>query len=297
MPTRSDEPQVLSCEGRVAAPRARRSIIVSADDFGLSHGVNTAIERAHRNGILDTTSLMVAAPAAADAVARARSLPHLHVGLHVVLVNGTPALPPERVPDLVDDRGNFPTDLFAAGVRYFFHPHARAQLEAEIRAQFQAFAATGLPLDHVNAQNHMHVHPTVLSLILRVGRDFGVRAIRIPYEPFGPSWESNHTQWNTRLGSAVFLAPWLSLMRRRIHAAGIATNDYVFGMNDTAHMGSERVVRILAHLPEGVSEMYFHPDEGNEELAALVDPRVREALAGSGAARTSFTELAMERAG
>src|SRR5690242_17693655 len=123
-----------------------RQLIVTADDFGLSTAVNEAIERGHREGILSTTSLMVAAPATPDAVERARRTPTLHVGLHVVLVNGRPALPPEEVPLLVDERGMFETDLFRAGVRYFFTPGIRKQLEAEIRAQFAAFAATGLPL-------------------------------------------------------------------------------------------------------------------------------------------------------
>src|SRR5581483_10627457 len=105
-----------------------------------------------------------------------------------VVVHGCPILPPESVPDLVDAAGAFPTDLFSAGVRYFFSRRARKQLEAEIRAQFQAFAETGLPLDHVNAQSHLHVHPTVFALLLQIGREFGMRAMRLPYEPFGFSY-------------------------------------------------------------------------------------------------------------
>ena len=111
-----------------------RDVIFSADDFGISEEVNEAVEAAHCNGILSTTSLMVAAPATADAIQRARSLPDLHVGLHVVLVNGRPALPPERVPALVDRNGDFATDLAAAGVNFFFTRGVRRQLEAEIRA-------------------------------------------------------------------------------------------------------------------------------------------------------------------
>ncbi len=116
---------------------------------------------------------MVSAPATADAVERAHRLPELRVGLHLVLVNGRATLPPERVPDLVDEDGNFSSDLGGAGVRYFFDRRARRQLEAEIRAQFEAFARTGLALDHVNAQNHLHVHPTILTSIMRIGA--GVR--------------------------------------------------------------------------------------------------------------------------
>jgi len=109
---------------------------------------------------------MAAEPAAADAVARARRMPGLRVGLHLVLVEGRPVLPPERVPDLVDAQGFFRENMVRAGIAFFFRPKVRRQLEAEIEAQFSAFAATGLPLDHVNAHKHFHLHPTVTSMIL-----------------------------------------------------------------------------------------------------------------------------------
>lgn len=281
-----------------------RQLIVTADDFGLSTAVNEAIERGHREGILSTTSLMVAAPATDDAIERARRTPTLHVGLHVVLVNGRPALPPQQVPLLVDERGMFETGLFRAGVRYFFTPGIRKQLEAEIRAQFAAFAASGLPLDHVNAQNHLHVHPTVLSLILKVGREYGVRAIRIPREPFWPSWRAMRTHAPARFANSVFLLPWLSLMRLRLHLAGIATNDYVFGMIDTGHMTPERVRRYLASLPDGTSELYVHPATHTwpeafppdydfaGEFAALIDPQAIDYVRRSGVRATTFSELA-----
>ncbi|HET9097914.1 MAG TPA: hopanoid biosynthesis-associated protein HpnK [Candidatus Baltobacteraceae bacterium] len=284
-----------------------RQLIVTADDFGLAVPVNEAIERGHREGILSTASLMVAAAATQDAVERARRLPGLRVGLHVVLVNGSPASPPERIPLVVRADGTFETDLFRAGIRYFFTPGIRRELETEIRAQFEAFKATGLPLDHVNAQNHLHVHPTVLSLILKVGRDYGVRAIRIPREPFWPSWRAARTQRNARIANSAFLLPWLWLMSVRLHRAGIATNDYVFGMIDTGHMTPPRVREYLAHLPHGTSELYVHPATHTwpqafppdydfaGEFASLVDANVIDDLRRSDVRRVTFTELARAR--
>ena len=121
-----------------------------------------------------------------DAVDRAGRLPSLRVGLHLVLVNGTPISRPQAVPDLVDQRGRFSPHLFRAGINFFFSSGVRQQLEREIRAQFQAFWGTGLPLDHVNCHNHMHLHPTIGGLILKVGREYGLRAVRYPYEPVLP---------------------------------------------------------------------------------------------------------------
>src|SRR5262245_21528684 len=165
-----------------------KQIIVTADDFGLCEEVNDAVEIAHRHGILSAASLMVSAPAAKDAIDRALRLPSLRVGLHIVLVDGRPTLPTEKIPELVDANGAFPNDLSRAAVRWFFSPAARRQLEREIRAQFDAFHSTGLAFDHVNAHNHMHVHPTVLGIVLQLASTFGVRALRLPYEPLAPGW-------------------------------------------------------------------------------------------------------------
>ena len=128
---------------------------------------------------------MVGAPEAANAIERAKRLPGLGVGLHIVLVRGRPVLPPAAIPDLVDGDGRFHGDLARAGFRFFFLPRARRQLAAEIRAQFEAFRDSGLTLDHVNAHNHMHLHPTVLGLILKIGAAYGLRAVRLPFEPLG----------------------------------------------------------------------------------------------------------------
>ncbi len=274
-----------------------KRVIVTADDFGLAVAVNEAVEIACRDGVLTTASLMVGAAAAPDAIERAHRLPGLRVGLHVVLVDGRPLLPPERLPALVGADGEFRRDLLAAGLRCFFLPGARTQIEQELRAQFSAFVATGLPLDHVNAHNHFHLHPTVLGLILKVGREFGMRAIRLPREPHG-------------VGSAgVALAPWTALMRARLSWAGIRCNDYVLGLSETGAMTEATVLALLDRaggLPEGsVSELYFHPAtrrcpelartmptyDHQGELQALTSPRVRAALERRGLTRIAFGDL------
>jgi len=244
-----------------------KRLIITADDFGLTTEVNEAIERAHRDGVLTSASTMIAEEAAGDAVARARRLPSLRVGLHITVVDGRSIVTGKPLPK----------NLFAAGVAYFFF--RRAELEREIRAQFEAFAKTGLPLDHVDAHHHMHTHPTVFSTILRVGREYGMRAIRIPREPFLASWRASRDRFASRLIWTVFLWPWLTLMRVRARRAGLTVNDAIFGMNDWQAMTADRVLRIIENLPPGTSEIYFHPRiAGDEQSAALTDPRLRVAL-------------------
>ena len=237
-------------------------LIVTGDDFGLSLPVNQAIEQAHREGILNTTSLMVGAPAATDAIERARRLPGLNVGLHLAVARCRPTAPVHLVPDLVDEHGDLSHDLVRAGFRYFFLPRARRQLAVEIRAQFEAYRATGLPLDHVNAHNHMHLHPTVFALLLEIGREFGLRAVRIPYEPPLLAWRATGDRLLSRLCLWLFLAPWIKLMKWRLRKAGLCSNDFLFGLTDSSKMNRNTVQGFFRQVPEGVTEIYFHPAVG-----------------------------------
>ncbi len=253
-----------------------KQLIVTADDFGAAREVNDAVERAYKDGILTTASLMVAAPAAADAVNRAKAM-SLPVGLHLVLVEGRPVLPAAEIPDLVDTDGFFRNDMVRAGVDMFFLPYVRRQLAAEIEAQFKAFAATGLTLDHVNAHKHFHLHPTIAGLTLRIGRHFGLKAIRVPYEP-----AEVLRRIEPETGGSFVVETWARRLRKRLAAVGIFSPDRVFGLAWSGAMTPARLHGLLAHLPDGVSEIYLHPATASgfslaapgyryeDELAALV---------------------------
>lgn len=289
-------------------------LIVTADDFGLHEAVNEAVERAARAGTLTAASLMVSAPAAADAVRRARALPRLRVGLHLTLADGRAELPPEQISRLVDRSGGFTggsgIDLALQGWRWFALPPVRRELRAEIRAQFEAFARTGLLLDHVNAHKHLHLHPTVLALILEIGREFGLRAVRFPAEPAWFARECARAQGAGPVAAAMLaaagLAPWLAIMRRRLDAAGMERNDQVFGIASSGTMDEMKVLSILERLPAGATEIYLHPAtragsalapsmagyRHTDELSALLSPRVAAAVAASRAPRGGFLDLA-----
>ncbi|MDR3537637.1 MAG: hopanoid biosynthesis-associated protein HpnK [Acetobacteraceae bacterium] len=278
-----------------------KRVIFSADDFGLSEAVNEGIERAHRDGLLRSASLMVAGPAAADAVHRARRLPGLRVGLHLVVIEGPAALSPPEIPALLDANGQIPSDQLRLGLRYFFRPAVRRQLEAEIRAQFHAFAATGLTLDHANAHKHMHLHPTVGALMLRIGRSYGLRAIRVPAEP---PWVLAACGTPGSLGDRL-LYRWTDLLHHQARRAGMVVNDHCFGLAWSGRMTAERLQRLAEHLPEGVSEIYFHPAAGRDatldrlmpdyqhegELQTLLHPGVAAAFRAAGAILIGYDTL------
>jgi chitin disaccharide deacetylase len=267
-----------------------KRLIVTADDFGAAREVNDAVEAAHRGGILTAASLMVSAPAASDAIARARRMPDLRVGLHLVLAEGRPVLPAGAVAHLVDRNGNFRSDMAALGAVISFSRRARLELAAEITAQFEAFRATGLTLDHCNAHKHFHLHPVVGRLMAAIGARFGLRATRIPLEP---AHVLRAIEPQTSRRPALLTTPFALLLRRRYRAAGLLAPDRVFGLQWSGQMTEGRLSGLIRHLPEGLSEIYLHPATGpyegsapgyryREEFHALMAAGVAEACRGPG---------------
>ncbi|HEY1749326.1 MAG TPA: hopanoid biosynthesis-associated protein HpnK [Xanthobacteraceae bacterium] len=266
-------------------------LAVTADDFGLSEPVNAAVEEAHRRGILSAASLMVGAPAAADAVKRARALPNLRVGLHVVLVNDDPMLPSGQIPALVDSSGRLRNDLVGYSLRSVVSPAVRRQIGAEVTAQFEAYRATGLPLDHVNAHRHFHLNPVVAAAIVDIGRRYGMQALRVPVEPWRTVAEIDPQ--TSRLAARV-VGPWAACLRGQIRRTGLITADAVFGLAWSGAMTKARVAALLGRLPPGFVEIYLHPATTDafagstpgyryaDEFAALCDPDCVAAVRRSG---------------
>ena len=267
-----------------------KGLIVTADDFGAAREVNDAVAAAHRNGILSAASLMVSAPAADDAIARAQRLPSLRVGLHVVLSEGRPLLPASAVSRLIDRDGRFRSNLTALGVALACSRQARRQLAAEISAQFGAFRDSGLALDHCNAHQHFHLHPLVGDLLASIGRRFGVRAVRVPLEPMAVL---RKVEPRTSGASAALTLPLALALRRRLRNQGLVAADSVFGLKWSGQMTRSRLLGLVRHLPPGLNEIYLHPATGPfpgaapgyhyaSELEALTAPEVVAACRTSG---------------
>jgi hopanoid biosynthesis associated protein HpnK len=281
-----------------------RTLVVTADDFGLSMPVNDAVEQAHVHGILTAASLMVGAPACDDAAERARRLPRLGVGLHLTLVDGCPVLPPEQVPGLAGPDGRFSTDPVGFGAALFFSSELRRQAEAEITAQFEKFRRTGLVMDHINGHQHFHMHPVVSRMIAKLAPGFGRPPVRIPVEPLLPSYAATSDRFFDRLLSWLFFGAQTRLLRHRAIASGSPVNDYVFGLNDSGAMVETRVLQFLDRLPSGISEFYFHPATKRwagvdnlpehyrpiEEFAALTQASVKAKVNSLGLTPVSFRE-------
>ncbi len=285
---------------------AARRLIVSADDFGMSPGVNAGILRAHRDGILTDAGLMVTGAALDEAVDFARDNPSLSVGLHLVLVQGRAASPAREIPALVDSSGHFSVNPIISGLRYFFQPYIRRQLEREVRAQLEKFVATGLELSHIDGHLNIHMHPAVLSILLDLADEFGIRAVRLSRESLAPAlrFDRSHLTRKCFEATAFHGLGWLA--GRRLRTRSIRHPQHMYGLHQTGRVTEEYLLHTFAELPDGVSEIYCHAGvvdaeaarwrpadyRSEAELRALTSERIRDALRQNGIALTSYRDMA-----
>ena len=284
---------------------SKRKLIVSADDFGMSAGVNAGIVEAHRDGVLTNTSLMVNGAAFEEAVALAKEHPSLAVGLHLVLVQGRSTLPQSAIPNLVDGDGYFDNAPILTGMRYYFQSGVRDELQAEIDAQIDKFLSTGLVPSHVDGHLNIHMHPAVLPLLLRTASSRGITAMRVTREALLPAlrFDRSHALRKT-FEAGAFNALALS-MRKQMGKVGMVHPDRIFGLHQTGQVSEDYVLQLFPDLPGGVTEVYCHPahvDEeaarwrpaeyrGDVELEAMTSAAVRAAVGENDIELISYREL------
>lgn len=286
-------------------PQSQRRLIVNGDDFGLSPQVNAGILYAHTHGILTSASLMVNGLAWQEAVTLAKETPTLSVGLHLTLVQGRAVLPPHLLTRITRPSGNFFDDPTTTGLRYFFSRQARTQLRDECRAQIERFLATGLPLTHIDGHLHIHLHPTVLDVLLELAPEYGIKTMRLTREDLKTSLACDaHHVLHKRWESFMFV----QLARnaeRKFRARGIVFPDALFGLHQSGDVNERYLLALLPKLPCGVTELYSHPAflpcrevqywtptyRRDQELAALTSPAVQEMLTAQNVQLTSYREL------
>jgi hopanoid biosynthesis associated protein HpnK len=247
-------------------------LIVNADDFGLTQGVNRAVAELHAAGAVTSATLMAQGTAGGEAIALALKTPSLGVGCHVVLVDGKPALSPSDIPHLADQsNGDFRPTLweFLRAV----HSHGPwtkvsaldSEIEAETAAQIAQLQARGLRLTHVDTHKHTHMFPAVLRPVLRAARAAGIRTVRNPFEP---AWSRRATPRSALLRRAqLSLLQHLQPTFRRIVAEeGFTTTDGAIGVLATGQLDAALISALLRDLPEGTWELVTHPGANDADL-------------------------------
>jgi chitin disaccharide deacetylase len=261
-------------------PNSPRRLIVNADDFGLSHSVNEAVVRAHRESILTSASLMVNEAGFDEAIRLAKANPKLGVGLHLTLLHGHSALPPEKIPGLVNSRGEFSNSPVGVGMKYFFDDDLREPLRAEIHAQFEKFHSTGLPLDHVNGHLHLHLHPVIFKILMEDSEKLGIRHFRLTRDCLARSRRMSSGHLFYKVSHAVIYECLSRRARAPLRQKGIKHAQITFGLLQDGRVDEEYLLKLFPELPPGDSELYSHPslDRFKHEFDALISPRVREQI-------------------
>ena len=250
-------------------------LIVNADDFGLTSGVNRAIVELHQAGVLTSTTLMAKAAATEEASRLALATPSLGVGCHVVLVDGEPALPPSEVPSLIDKRTGRLYQTLVPFLRalYTGRIHA-AEIQAEAAAQIILLQHRGLHLTHIDTHKHTHMFPRVLRPVLRAARSCGIHCVRNPFEP---EWAVRATPRSSFIRNAeVFaLRRFGPYFRRIIATEGFTTTDGTIAVAGTGVVNADTVRSLLKQLPPGTWELVTHPGYNDADLAKI-HTRLRE---------------------
>ena len=284
-----------------------RRLIVNADDFGLTAGVNRAIVAGHRSGLITSATIMANARAFEETVALAKAAPGLKTGCHVVLIDGAPIA--ENLPTLTQGTPRFRNSLKQFAVAAVRGQISADEIQREAEAQIRRIQSAGLTLTHVDSHKHTHMFPHVLRPVMRAARACGIRAIRNPFEPLR-SWPGSMVLatpalWLRSAGVMTFqmFAPEF---RRALQEEGMVSCDGTVGIATTGKLDQKMLLRILQALPEGTWELVCHPGYSDDdlraagtrltqsreiELAALTSTETKDALARQKIELISYAEL------
>ena len=284
------------------SPPAVKTLIINADDFGLSREVNAAVVKAHREGILTSASLMVAEAHRDEAVSLAREHPALDVGLHAVVCRGRSVLRPAEIAPAVDALGRFPDNPVLTGLRWYFDKQLRGKLEAELRAQVEKHLELVGYLNHIDGHLNFQVHPVVADILVGLAVEYKVPCLRMPRERVLATLRLRRDHAARKAVETAVFRALSSRTRRVMRKRGLQSTDALFGLLQSGHLDEDYIVAIIDRLREGTTELYFHPamDIGDTppsawaqvEVKILTSPRVREALVARGVRLANFAELA-----
>ena len=285
-----------------------RRLIVNADDFGLTAGVNRAIAEAHTGGIVTSATAMANGPAIAEVAELAKSAPKLSIGCHVVLVDGTPALPLANIPSLIADKhstcfrpslGQFALKALTGGID-------EKEIETEATAQIRKLQATGISVSHFDTHKHTHMFPHVLRPLLRAAQACGVRALRNPFEPLRFAHLTARPGFWKRWAEVKVLHTFAAQFKRAVASAGLLTTDGTVGIWATGALDESLFRFIVENLSEGTWEFVCHPGYNDAQLQAartrllasrekelqlLTSTATREILARNGVELISYRDL------
>ncbi len=252
-----------------------KRLIVNADDFGLTAGVNRAIIEGHERGIITSATIMANMPAFDDAARLAREHPSLGVGLHFNLTQGKPVAKASRVSSLLDKRGEFPETTTALLNRALAGRLNHEEIVIELRAQIEKASNAGLRLTHVDSHKHSHALPPVCDALIATIKELGINAVRLPRERWRFDPKANSFKLIGQSVGAFGLAQLCRIGEAKLRRSGVKTTDAFFGVARAGFWTKDWLIELIEQLPEGASELMCHPGYDDDELSG-VKTRLRE---------------------
>jgi hopanoid biosynthesis associated protein HpnK len=281
-----------------------KKLIVNGDDFGRSPEINAGILRAHREGILNSASLMVAEPDAREAASMARDNPALDVGLHAVVCRGRSMLESSRLGNAVGKNGEFIESPVSAGMRYFFDRSLRAKMRDELRAQVERHLELIGYLNHIDGHLNFHVHPLFADILVELAVEYKVPCIRLPRERVVTTLRLKRDHAARKLIESLIFRTLSSRTRRLMAERGLKSTDALYGLHQSGHLSEEYVVGVIEKLRDGTTELYFHPAvdiggvpppaEAQLEVEILTSGRIRESIERNGVKLVTYADLARD---
>jgi chitin disaccharide deacetylase len=286
-----------------------KQLILNADDFGMTRGVNEGIVRAHREGILTSATLMANGEAFDDAVERARGNTELGVGCHLVLVGGKCVAPKDSVRSLTDAEGNLPDSLPLFVARISSGIIRGEEIERELRAQIGKIRAAGIEPTHLDTHKHTHAHPRVMGALGKVAKECGITRVRKPIENLRDSWETSRAGGQgvsmqiLAAGAVRAIAPQFTAISKKY---GLLCPDHFLGLAMTGQLSPGVLRGVIDTIADGTTEIMLHPGihdgdlarsgsrlqkQREDELQGLLDPGVRSAVTERGIRLISYREL------
>jgi hopanoid biosynthesis associated protein HpnK len=286
-----------------------KRLIVNADDFGLTEGVNRGIVKAFRQGIVTSTTLIACGRAFDHAVLLARENGGLATGVHLTLVEEKPVSRAAEVPSLVSQNGNFHRDYASIAGRLLTGRLRMSEVRQEFRSQIEKCLAHGIVPTHLDSHQHLHVLPGMADTVIGLAREYRIPAARCPDEKSFPM-KGGRSGFNMRELKRMALAWMAGRAGKKFQRNGISTTDRFYGMSCSGHLNREIIANLLKGLPAGTSELGCHPGvldpemtsryahwgyRWEEELEALTDPAVRALIEQLGIQMINFHDLVSGR--
>jgi len=249
--------------------RQTKRLIVNADDFGLTAGVNRAIIEGHTRGVVTSATLMANMPAFDEAVRLAKDHPSLGVGLHFNITQGRPIAEASRVGSLVDDHGEFWGTGAALLGRALAGRLNTEEVIVELRAQIEKVLNAGLRLTHIDSHKHSHALPRICEAIIATIEDYGINAVRLPREEWRFDRNAKSFKLIAQSAGALGISQLCRISDARLKKSDVKTPDFFFGIARTGFWTKSWLVGLIERLPAGASELMCHPGYDDDELYAV----------------------------